>query len=41
MFDFAGLNELIGTPEMIALGARYQPAGAGSGDRSGEGEDAA
>ncbi|WMS42585.1 isocitrate lyase/PEP mutase family protein [Acuticoccus sp. MNP-M23] len=24
MFDFNGLNELIGTPEMIALGERYQ-----------------
>ena len=23
MHDFAGLNEIIGTPEMIALGARY------------------
>lgn len=24
MFDFSGLNELIGTPEMLALGQRYE-----------------
>ena len=24
MFDFAALNELIGTPEMLALGKRYE-----------------
>jgi 2-methylisocitrate lyase-like PEP mutase family enzyme len=24
MFDFAALNELIGTPEMLALGERYE-----------------
>ena len=24
MLDFDGLNELIGTPEMIALGQRYE-----------------
>lgn len=36
MFDFDGLNALIGTPEMIALGERYQPGGAGQRD-----EDAA
>jgi 2-methylisocitrate lyase-like PEP mutase family enzyme len=24
MLDFAGLNELIGTPEMLALGKRYE-----------------
>jgi hypothetical protein len=23
MLDFAGVNALIGTPEMLALGARY------------------
>jgi hypothetical protein len=23
MFDFSGLNDLIGTPEMLALGHRY------------------
>jgi 2-methylisocitrate lyase-like PEP mutase family enzyme len=28
MLDFAGINELVGTPEMIALGQRYEtPAG--------------
>jgi len=37
MFDFDGLNALIGTPEMIALGERYQPGG-GAGRRD---EDAA
>jgi len=30
MFDFDGLNALIGTPEMMALGARYQPGAQGS-----------
>jgi len=25
MLDFAALNELIGTPEMLALGRRYDP----------------
>jgi 2-methylisocitrate lyase-like PEP mutase family enzyme len=25
MLDFAGFNELIGTPEMLALGRRYEP----------------
>jgi hypothetical protein len=24
MFDFAGLNALIGTPEMLALGRSYE-----------------
>lgn len=32
MFDFDGLNQLIGTPEMLALGARYEARG----DRSEE-----
>ena len=25
MLDFNGLNDLIGTPEMLALGKRYEP----------------
>jgi hypothetical protein len=24
MLDFKGINELVGTPEMIALGQRYE-----------------
>jgi hypothetical protein len=24
MLDFTGINELVGTPEMIALGQRYE-----------------
>jgi len=24
MLDFAGLNDLIGTPELLALGKRYE-----------------
>jgi 2-methylisocitrate lyase-like PEP mutase family enzyme len=32
MLDFTGINELVGTPEMIALGRRYEtPAGKKSG----------
>ena len=27
MLDFAGINALIGTPEMLALGARYAADG--------------
>jgi 2-methylisocitrate lyase-like PEP mutase family enzyme len=30
MLDFAGINALVGTPEMIALGQRYEPAPADS-----------
>jgi 2-methylisocitrate lyase-like PEP mutase family enzyme len=30
MFDFDGLNELIGTPQMIALGRKYQAPAATS-----------
>jgi 2-methylisocitrate lyase-like PEP mutase family enzyme len=34
MLDFTGINELVGTPEMIALGQRYEtPAGKKSGAR--------
>jgi 2-methylisocitrate lyase-like PEP mutase family enzyme len=34
MLDFTGINELVGTPEMIALGLRYEtPAGKKSGAR--------
>lgn len=32
MFDFDGLNEVIGTPEMLALGQRYEP-GKGNGNK--------
>ena len=27
MLDFDGLNALIGTPELLALGRRYEPGG--------------
>ena len=27
MLDFDGINALVGTPEMIALGKRYEDAG--------------
>jgi hypothetical protein len=36
MLDFDGLNDLIGTPEMIALGERYEtplPSGKKTGVR--------
>ena len=37
MLDFTGLNELIGTPEMLALGKQYdslaQPSGRKRGTR--------
>ena len=37
MLDFDGLNALIGTPEMVALGKRYEvptaPAGKTGGSR--------
>ena len=37
MLDFTGLNELIGTPEMLALGKQYdslaQPSGRERGTR--------
>jgi 2-methylisocitrate lyase-like PEP mutase family enzyme len=36
MYDFAALNEVIGTPEMIALGKQYAP-GATPGSRKGRG----
>ncbi len=36
MLDFDGLNDLIGTPEMIALGKRYEAAAAPSGKTTGD-----
>ena len=35
MLDFAGLNELIGTPEMLALGKRYDSRARPSGRKRG------
>jgi hypothetical protein len=36
MLEFTGINELVGTPDMIALGQRYEalaPAGTKAGTR--------
>ena len=35
MLDFDGLNDLIGTPEMIALGKRFEGPGASAGKNTG------
>jgi 2-methylisocitrate lyase-like PEP mutase family enzyme len=35
MLDFAGLNELIGTPDMLALGKRYDASTRPSGSKGG------
>jgi 2-methylisocitrate lyase-like PEP mutase family enzyme len=35
MLDFAGLNELIGTPDMLALGKRYDAPTRPSGSKGG------
>ena len=35
MLDFTGLNELIGTPEMLALGKRYNALARPSGSKGG------
>jgi 2-methylisocitrate lyase-like PEP mutase family enzyme len=35
MLDFTSLNELIGTPEMLALGKRYESSARPSGSKRG------
>jgi 2-methylisocitrate lyase-like PEP mutase family enzyme len=35
MLDFTGLNELIGTPEMLALGKRYESSALPPGKKTG------
>jgi hypothetical protein len=35
MLDFTSLNELIGTPEMLALGRRYESSPPPSGKKKG------
>lgn len=38
MYDFTGLNEVIGTPAMIALGKQYEDAGTRSDGKKGGGQ---
>jgi 2-methylisocitrate lyase-like PEP mutase family enzyme len=38
MLDFTSLNELIGTPEMLALGKRYESSARPSGSKRGKGQ---
>ncbi|HKS87355.1 MAG TPA: isocitrate lyase/PEP mutase family protein [Pseudolabrys sp.] len=38
MYDFTGLNEVIGTPAMIALGRQYEDAGTRSDGKKGGGQ---
>jgi hypothetical protein len=35
MLDFTSLNELVGTPEMLALGKRYESSARPSGSKRG------